>query len=179
MDRQCARARRMFTRHSPSELPARAGRLPQRTVLAPTGTEQRSERGRRAREYPHLHAQRPGLLALRPRRLLLRRVAATLRAPLVLHGRRRSLSLQPSPAKPPFSLEKLPRSRSRGGRHTNSAGRLLLPGACGVVTPRRRTGRALRRARARARSRTAAGESPGDERFGEVVGSPLVQRRSC
>lgn len=103
------------------------------------------------REHPHLHAQRPGLLTLWPRRLLLRRVAAMLPAPLVLHAASRAgrwpLTLAvtpPSPTKPPFSLEKLPRSRSRGGRHTNSAGRLLLPGACGVVTPRRRRGQAAR-----------------------------------
>lgn len=133
------------------------------------------------REHPHLHAQRPGLLTLRPRRLLLRRVAATLPALLVPHAasraRRWPLMLAvtpPSPAKPPSSLEKLPRSRSRGRRHTNSAGRLLLPGAWGVVTPRRRSGRA----RARAREKRAAGESLGVERFGEVgVGSPLVLTR--
>lgn len=45
----------------------------------------------------------------------------------------------PSPKASPFSVEKLPGSRSRGGGHTNSGGHLLLPGACGVQTPRRRS----------------------------------------
>lgn len=46
---------------------------------------------------------------------------------------------RPSPKASPFSVEKLPGSRSRGGGHTNSSGHLLLPGACGVQTPRRRS----------------------------------------
>lgn len=45
-------------------------------------------------------------------------------------GVRHSLTLtRPSPRASPFSVEKLPGSRSRGGGHTNSSGHLPLPGA--------------------------------------------------
>lgn len=75
-------------------------------------------------------------------------LAAGLVALLILHAachvRRellgpttRSLT-RPSPKASPFSAEKLPGYRSRGGDHTNSNGHLPLPGAWGVHTPRRR-----------------------------------------
>lgn len=94
------------------------------------------------------------LPTLRPRRLQPRGshgLAARLFAPLILHvgchvkreglePDSRSLTLtRPSPKASPFSVEKLPGSRSRGGGHTNSSGHLPLPGACGVHTPRRRS----------------------------------------
>lgn len=193
MERQCARARRMFTRNSHSELPARPppsrGRRCSPRLGRSRGASEAAPHAR-ASSRPHLHAQRPGLLTLRPRRLLLRRVAATLPAPLVLHaasrgprdGRGRSLSVHRDPreAASLSPLKNYRASRSRGGRHTNSVGRLLLPGACGVVTPRRRSGRVPSFFSPRARGRTAAGESPGGERFGEVgVGSPQVRKWCC
>lgn len=149
MGRQCARARRMFTRNSHSELPARpppsaqdarpdwdgAGeraRTPRASTLTSTLSGRDSSHSGRgvfccAASPP---CSRPRSSSMPP--------LAPGRWPLTL------AVTPPSPTKPPFSLEKLPRSRSRGGRHTNSAGRLLLPGACGVVTPRRRRGQAAR-----------------------------------
>lgn len=94
MERQCARAGRVFTQNSHSELPARpppwsrgcSPRRGRRGRGKGGGTSEAAPRGR-----PHLRAQRPGLLALRPRGLLLRRVAAAaLPAPLVVHAASRA-----------------------------------------------------------------------------------------
>lgn len=111
-NRPGARAHRMLTTpHSHSELPARPP-LPR-----PAGDGDRDGAG--ASAQPHLHAQRPRLLTLRPPRLLLSRVAAAavaaataaVPAPLVLHaassrpgdGRRRSLLLRRAPREAAFS----------------------------------------------------------------------------
>lgn len=169
-------------------------------MLAPTGTEQASERERPprrarppARELPtsppRSAAGTPHTPAaassVAPRR---RHAPGPARPPCCLSraADARCRSTEPR-RKPPLSLAPLKNyraSRSRGGRHTNSAGHLLLPGACGVVTLRRRSGRvpppfpARARARARAvgRRRERAREASA---FVEVGVSSLQVRRWC
>lgn len=196
MERQCARARRMFTQNSPSELPRRpppsSGGL-----LAPVGTGPgKGRRGSpvRAPSPPRSAAAAPHTPAAassaEPRRRR-RRAARPARPPCRLSRRETAADARSHSAGPrqaallPWQKERKKKnyrahSRSRGGRHTNSAGRLPLPGPRGVVTPRRRSGRERVRAseRARALARVAAGKSPGEESRDEsaCVDKPGFQR---
>lgn len=146
--------------------------------------------GKRAapREQPHLHAQRPRLLTLRPPRLLLSRVAAAavaaataaVPAPLVLHAASSPPGLAPAPLTPARSrLFSLKKQKTKKENY-----RAPVPAAAATQTPPdasyfRERGASSRRAGVVGGTRSSRARAPDRREWpGEVgVAEPRFPRR--